>query len=141
MGPCTVLGDAKEVRILNRIVSGVKPPCGAGRECIECEADPRAELTIHQLFQSRWSSISTNITGMEVSLVVSYALLQGDRIAMAEFFSSGQIFCAHSPRLTGTALLDDLHRMFFCRIGGAHTGCTLSLPGGLMIASGCFHVG
>ena len=72
---------------------------------------------------------------MEVSLVVSYALLQGDRIAMAEFFSSGQIFCAHSSRLTGTALLDDLHRMFFCRIGGAHTG------GGLMIARGCFHVG
>ena len=49
-GTCTALGDAKEVRILNRFVRWVKPPYGAGRERVEYEADPRhAELIIHQL--------------------------------------------------------------------------------------------
>ena len=50
LGPCTALGDVTEVKILNRIVRWVKPPCGSGRQRIEHEADPRhAELIIHQL--------------------------------------------------------------------------------------------
>ena len=50
LGPFTALGDVTEVRILNRIVRWVKPPCGSGCERIEYEADPRhAELIIHQL--------------------------------------------------------------------------------------------
>ena len=53
LGPCPALGDAKEVRILNRIVRWVEPPYEGGCERI-------AELIIHQLGLSSSScSVST----------------------------------------------------------------------------------
>ena len=86
LAPSPAFWDVPEVRILNRLVRGVKPPYGSGTERLEYEADPRhAELLVHHLGLSRSSrGVSTMGNG------ASPASILGHRWAVMNTFFIGQ---------------------------------------------------